>query len=223
MTDLTNTRTDFTGIAEGTATTIDILVLRPGSSLARMILPASAIVGSVAGDGRYVIDFEGNLTGMDNMRTYAQRLLHAAGRHSTRYPTIARESLSFDEAIRQTAVVGHYDATRFVVQRVTDPDALSVWAGESIDAIAGIRLAPGPLDLNHCEAALEGSSTILGTASSALVKTLSGQAVWFEGPTQATVYDHDDREFRMMMHDRLPDQCARLLFGGHPIFGNRRG
>jgi len=53
---------------------LDILVPRPGSTLEQVILPASGIVGSVTGDGRYIVDFEGNQIA-ENLRTFARRLL----------------------------------------------------------------------------------------------------------------------------------------------------
>lgn len=44
----------------------------------------------VAGDTNLVIDFEGNRYGAQNMRTYADRAMHAAGRQHECYPTVAR-------------------------------------------------------------------------------------------------------------------------------------
>ena len=53
----------------------------------------SGIVGSPSEDvsGQFRIDFEGNLYGAENLKTYWDRLFHAAGRHVTGYPTVARE------------------------------------------------------------------------------------------------------------------------------------
>lgn len=53
------------------------------------IAPGSAIVGSPEGE-RIRIDYEGDLYRRECMRGYATRLLHAAGRHVERYPTVAR-------------------------------------------------------------------------------------------------------------------------------------
>ena len=55
------------------------------------IRDGSGIVGSPGDEGgRVRIDYEGNIYGSPALRTYATRVFHAAGRHLTRYPTIAR-------------------------------------------------------------------------------------------------------------------------------------
>ena len=53
----------------------------------------SGIVGSPSEDrsGLVRIDFEGNIYGAQSLKTYWDRLFHAAGRHVTGYPTVARE------------------------------------------------------------------------------------------------------------------------------------
>lgn len=86
----------------------DLYVPREGFPLA--CDPKSAIVGSparqwmegreakidgrsarsVAPDSNLVIDFEGNRYNALNMKTYADRAVHAAGRHHEHYPTVAR-------------------------------------------------------------------------------------------------------------------------------------
>lgn len=53
------------------------------------ILPGSGIVGTDHGE-RVLVDYEGNRYGSESFKTYADRCLHAAGRHVTNYPTIAR-------------------------------------------------------------------------------------------------------------------------------------
>lgn len=86
----------------------DLYVPRAGFPLA--CDPKSAIVGSparqwleareakidgrserqIAPDSNLVIDFEGNRYNSQNMRTFADRAVHAAGRHREHYPTVAR-------------------------------------------------------------------------------------------------------------------------------------
>ena len=55
----------------------------------------SGIVGSPSKEKPTLIrvDFEGNIYGCENLSTYWDRLFHAAGRHVTHYPTVAREYL----------------------------------------------------------------------------------------------------------------------------------
>lgn len=60
------------------------------ASIRKMIVPGSAIVsrGRVE-DARILVYFEGNIYNSASMRKYSERVLHAAGRLVTRYPTIA--------------------------------------------------------------------------------------------------------------------------------------
>jgi hypothetical protein len=68
-----------------------ILVPKPGF-VARPV-NGSGIVGSPCEDSGDLIriDFEGNLYGALNLASYWDRLFHAAGRHVTGHPTVARE------------------------------------------------------------------------------------------------------------------------------------
>lgn len=82
---------------------LNVYIPRQGSRLASVITTGSGIVGSTEkfpdGD-RIVIDYEGNIYGASNVKTYADRLDVAAGRHlfnyPHRYPTIARMYLPRD-------------------------------------------------------------------------------------------------------------------------------
>ncbi|WP_187144402.1 hypothetical protein [Microvirga massiliensis] len=76
----------------------------------------------------------------------------AAGRLKQRYPTVAIGSFPTDELIE----VGTYDAQRWTVRTVDDPDALSAWAGEAIEKITGVRLPVGYTDWATAARASEG-------------------------------------------------------------------
>lgn len=96
----------------------DLYVPREGFPLS--CDPKSAIVGSparqwmeerearidgrspkmVAPDTTLVIDYEGNRYGAVNMRTYADRATHAAGRQKEHYPTVARMIVPAKRLIR---------------------------------------------------------------------------------------------------------------------------
>lgn len=120
---------------------LDIYV--PTGPGCEQIAPASGIVGRPEGPGQVLCYYEGNLYGSESMRHFRERLMHAAGRMVQRYPTTARICLP-ESALRP---VGVYDAARWTVASVSDPDALAAWAGEPIAAITGHRFAPGPLDV----------------------------------------------------------------------------
>lgn len=63
----------------------------PGSSLARVVRPGSAIVARPdPGADRLVADFEGNLYGAANLGSYVERLICAAWRSRELAPTVAR-------------------------------------------------------------------------------------------------------------------------------------
>ena len=72
---------------------LSIYVPKPGTFAAKTILPKSGIVGTIQEDGRIRIDYEGNKYGSANVKNFADRVLHAAGRHTygdKGYPTVAR-------------------------------------------------------------------------------------------------------------------------------------
>lgn len=68
------------------------------------------------------IDFEGNLYGASNIKTWADRVYHAADRHLSRYPTIARATVP----IRSMIQVGTIEGRAITV---TKPEALARWLG----------------------------------------------------------------------------------------------
>lgn len=104
---------------------LTVYVPTTDSSLRRTLLPGSALVGSPNGH-RCLVDFEGNRYGSQNLRTYQQRLLHAAGRHVERYPTVARAFVQRSELIE----IGTYDVYQRTLT-VTDPTELRGWTDES--------------------------------------------------------------------------------------------
>ncbi len=52
--------------------------------------PRSGVVGTPQGDGKVLIDYEGNRFKAANIVTFADRVQVAYGRHNTHYPTVAR-------------------------------------------------------------------------------------------------------------------------------------
>lgn len=91
---------------------VSLYVPRPGTHAASAILPMSGIVGTAAGQWRtrdaelhlhpalrpglagdpIVLDYEGAQYGQANLVTYHDRVVVAAGRHTSHYPTVARRA-----------------------------------------------------------------------------------------------------------------------------------
>lgn len=109
---------------------LDVLVPRPDTVAASFIMPGSGIVGSYREEnGPYVCDFEGNLYGADVLKTHEQRVVHAAGRHAVRYPTVARAHYPKRDFI----VVGSIDTDGWRVMLApgeTEQAALKEWLGD---------------------------------------------------------------------------------------------
>lgn len=101
---------------------VNVYVPKPGARSLNDVRPGSGMVGSPHPNGRVTVDFEGNLYGAENLRTYEERLLHAADRHRTSYPTIARRYIPEDDLI----LVGTYDTDTKALD-VVDEEALRGW------------------------------------------------------------------------------------------------
>jgi len=101
---------------------------KPSSPFARAIAAGSAIVGDPtrSHDGLILVYYEGNMYGAANMRKYSERVLHAAGRLATRYPTIACQYLPPD----QLEAVGTYDRESAAFA-LSNPDALRLWCPDA--------------------------------------------------------------------------------------------
>lgn len=107
-------------------TELIVYVPHPDSDLRHFIDEGAAICGGAErGDGRVEIDFESNRYGAENMKTYEDKLLHAADRHVTRYPTVARRLVGLSDVI----AVGTYDVEGQILY-ITQEKHLLGWTGE---------------------------------------------------------------------------------------------
>lgn len=111
-----------------------IYIPAPASILSAMIKDGSGIVGPDTPDanGRILVDYEGNLHGASNFRTYADRVYHAYDRAHTKYPTIARSYVKPGDLI----TVGTFEPVFGTVD--LGPDAgymLAGWLGLSPDQL----------------------------------------------------------------------------------------
>ncbi len=83
-----------------------VYIPRKSSRLANIVAPASAIVKSkLISDTSAMVYYEGNVYGAENINTFEDKCLLAAGRAKDRYPTTALTIAPLDDVID----VGVYD------------------------------------------------------------------------------------------------------------------
>jgi len=109
-------------------TTMDGIEYRlyvPARGVRTQIDDASAIVGEARGD---LIDVHYERGGADNVRTFEDRITHAAGRRAQSYPTIARGTHPAGDLVDVGSV--RYDGLmrRWVIASIDDAEALEAWA-----------------------------------------------------------------------------------------------
>lgn len=97
----------------------------PATGARTFIDDGSAIVGERRGD---LIDVHFERGGADNVRTFEDRITHAAGRRAQDYPTIARGTYPAADLLDVGSV--RYDGLmrRWIVSSIDDVDALERWA-----------------------------------------------------------------------------------------------
>lgn len=115
---------------ETVITTYRVLVPRPKTRASAIIDAGSGVVSDceVDTEGRIEVWFEGNRHKAANLNTYGQRVGSAAGRLSTRYPTIAKATCPVEEFI----VVGEFsfshDWSTFAL-KIDDDFTVAAWCG----------------------------------------------------------------------------------------------
>jgi hypothetical protein len=100
------------------------------------IQPGTGIIGSPRLDhpGRLLIDYEDNQAEAINIRTYADRVMHAADRHLTGYPTSKRMLVDAGDLLP----VGIFDTSSGLVE-VSDSEALESWLADQEGAIPDLE------------------------------------------------------------------------------------
>lgn len=68
----------------------------------------SAIVGEKE-DSHYILHYEGNIYGAGNLETFAGKLICAAGRKATNYPTLALLAVTEAELASEYLIAGTFD------------------------------------------------------------------------------------------------------------------
>ena len=116
-----------------------VLVPKPGTDAERTIDAGSGIVcdplhvisGVLVSDERIEVYYEGNRYGASNMQTFEDKVKHAAGRLSERYPTIAKAMLPRT----QFAAVGMFQFTadwKETRLSITDEATVKRWTEGSV-------------------------------------------------------------------------------------------
>lgn len=108
---------------------LDIFVPAIGTVARRVIAPGSAIVGKATGQD-VLVDYEGGIYRM-NRFDFESFLQSAAGRHTVRYPTVARMLLPVGHLIK-VGVASYLPILHaWLISDITVPDALQAWFDES--------------------------------------------------------------------------------------------
>lgn len=88
------------------------------------------IVSAGPNESGYVeLYYEGNRYGACNIRTFADRVYHAADRASTRYPTIATMAAKQAEVVQ----IGEFDGTTVSLAADRERALLETWLGGPFD------------------------------------------------------------------------------------------
>lgn len=132
-----------------------LYVPKPGKAFG--IEPGSAILASADQDAsqeRVLVYYEGNLLGAENMRTFAERALHAAGRQVVRYPTVAKMAMLKADLIE----VGRYHYPSQRVVELTNIPALVNWVPDEAEWIKSFAGRSGRHEIGQgAEASEEGA------------------------------------------------------------------
>jgi hypothetical protein len=109
---------------------LSVYLPRRGTLAAVIIDAGSGVVGTMEGD-RLLADYEGGRYSFQSSWGYADRVMHAAKRHASQYPTIARGLFPLDELEE----IGVYDDQLGTVT-LAGPEAaerLGEWLGRPVE------------------------------------------------------------------------------------------
>jgi hypothetical protein len=82
-----------------------VYIPREGTSARAAVAEHAGVVGTPLESGRVLLDYEANFYDAANIRTFADKVHHAAGRHTARYPTRARTEVDATSVIE----IGTYE------------------------------------------------------------------------------------------------------------------
>lgn len=185
------------------------------------ILHGSAIVCRASADGSPLLGkegmvdiwFEGNLNGAENLNTYFEKILCAAGRLVTNYPTIARG------AVRRSAVqlLAEYDLRRNFVTKVIDEAG---WR-RMLDHPAQTYLAPPqPATDVTCRAEIVAQMNRVGFRNLPLTSAPApfpqayqfrdGRVLLLRTPDDMQLFWPDDRRIEQLRSLMRPEDYVRI-------------
>ncbi len=106
----------------------------PAEGVKHDVRKGSAIVGD-SGEHHIMTHYEGG--GADNVKTFEQKIHHAAGRREQRYPTIAirawrHEELNDVGSVRYDEIMRHW-----VIDEITQMETLRQWVGPDETLVSG--------------------------------------------------------------------------------------
>jgi hypothetical protein len=198
----------------------DLGPFRTGRGFETDLLPHTAVLcradplwRPVLDRGRVRFAFEGNANGAVNLTRFADRVVCAAGRLSTRAPNIAYGSAAPDQ-IRPLA---RYHLDRHVILKVLDPEGLAAWAGEPVDEICPAHL------LTPCDR-IEEIRHLFPLVRDALAQDPNGVLAWTLLNGQVLVREHPEAPITLWSVEDpgfvriargldLPEDRVRRLFG----------
>lgn len=141
------------------------------TAAAKQIAPKSAIVAAEGVDAP-IFHFEGNVYNSVNMQRFIERLISAAGRLSTNYPTAAKASFSPSDM----KAVGTFNMEFNCITSLIDAPALEAWSGEDQILFAGELLPIGRVLVTGIgQRVLESSRYIGRSGGTFAYRTLAGQ------------------------------------------------
>lgn len=105
--------------------------IEPGSGIVAFQMPGAA--------DRFIVYYEGNLSGASNLATFEDRAMNAYGRMAKSYPTVAMSALKRD----LFEVIGHIAPNEFEINRGSA--ALEAWtAHDPALLVSPVRYPRGP-------------------------------------------------------------------------------
>jgi len=90
----------------------------------KTIAKGSAVVGQEYEQSGYLVYYENNLYGAENIRTFEDKAMLAAGRMEENYPTVAKMLCHYDDLI----LVGYFETQGNVFTPIDDDHAYAVFA-----------------------------------------------------------------------------------------------
>ena len=114
-----------------------VLIPKPKTRAAIIDVGSGVVTnGEIDTEGRIEVWFEGNRYKAENLVTYEQRVMHAAGRLAQRYPTTAKATAPVEEFIEVGTFTFSNDWLTHTL-KLSDPATVYMWCGVTHDVHGG--------------------------------------------------------------------------------------